>query len=33
VGAADIARLNAARVGGVEDEQDTSRLALPNLVS
>ena len=33
VGEADIARLNAARVGGVEDEQDTSRLALPNLVS
>ena len=33
VGAADIARLNAARVGGVEDEQDTSRLALPNPVS
>jgi amidophosphoribosyltransferase len=33
VDAADIARLNAARVGGVEDEQDTSRLALPNPVS
>ena len=33
VGAADIARLNAARIGGVEDEQDTSRLALPNPVS
>jgi len=33
VGEADIARLNAARVGGVDDEQDTSRLALPNLVS
>ena len=30
---ADIARLNAARVGGSEDAQDTSRLALPNPVS
>jgi amidophosphoribosyltransferase len=33
VGEGDIARLNAARVGGLEDEEDTSRLALPNLVS
>ena len=30
---ADIARLNAARVGGSEDAQDTSRLALPTPVS
>ena len=33
VGDADIARLNAARVGGGEDEHDSSRLALPNPVS
>ncbi len=33
VGDADIARLNAARVGGSEDEHDSSRLALPNPVS
>jgi amidophosphoribosyltransferase len=26
----DIARLNAARVGGTEDMEDSSRLALPN---
>jgi amidophosphoribosyltransferase len=30
VGVADIARLSAARVSGQEDEQDSSRLALPN---
>jgi amidophosphoribosyltransferase len=30
VGLADIARLSAARVSGQEDEQDVSRLALPN---
>ena len=30
VGLADIARLSAARVSGQEDEQDSSRLALPN---
>ena len=30
VGVADIARLRAARVSGQEDEQDSSRLALPN---
>jgi amidophosphoribosyltransferase len=30
VGMADIARLSAARVSGQEDEQDSSRLALPN---
>jgi len=30
VGIADIARLSAARVSGQEDEQDSSRLALPN---
>ena len=32
VGLADIARLSAARVSGQEDEQDVSRLALPNPV-
>ena len=32
VGLADIARLSAARVSGQEDEQDSSRLALPNPV-
>jgi len=32
VGVADIARLSAARVSGQEDEQDSSRLALPNPV-
>jgi amidophosphoribosyltransferase len=32
VGVADIARLSAARVSGQEDEQDNSRLALPNPV-
>ncbi len=32
VGIADIARLSAARVSGQEDEQDSSRLALPNPV-
>jgi len=30
VGVADIARLSAARVSGQDDEQDSSRLALPN---
>ena len=30
VGVADIERLSAARVSGQEDEQDSSRLALPN---
>jgi amidophosphoribosyltransferase len=32
IGVADIARLSAARVSGQEDEQDNSRLALPNPV-
>ena len=32
VGVADIARLSAARVSSQEDEQDSSRLALPNPV-
>jgi len=32
IGIADIARLSAARVSGQEDEQDNSRLALPNPV-
>jgi amidophosphoribosyltransferase len=32
VGVADIARLSAARVSSQEDEQDNSRLALPNPV-
>lgn len=30
IGAADIQRLNANRVSGDENEEDTSRLALPN---